>query len=521
MSSLSALAAGSRTDLLPPPAPPAAQGRYTVEYGDTLSSVAARHGLTLAALHAANPQVLNPDVVYPGDVLSLPTAAVGMPGAASAAGMSISDAGIDLIKGFEGLRLTSYQDSAGVWTIGYGHTGPEVGPGQTITQAQAEALLRQDVGWAENAVRNNVQVPLGQGQFDALVSFTFNVGAGAFGGSTLLQKLNAGDYAGAQNEFGRWIHAGGQVLPGLVNRRAAEAELFGNQAPGDVGTPPPGGSTYTVRPGDTLSGIAAAHGVTLQALLAANPEIANPDLIQVGQVIRIPAPGASAGAAPAAEAPRDGSAPDRAGLGGLSERYETSGRGPGTVSSGNGDPGGVSYGTYQLAGNLGRPQEFLANEGSRWAAEFGGAAPGSASFTGTWKAIAAREPEAFGQAQHDFIKRTHYDVQVARVQARTGIDVSGRSAAVQDVVWSTAVQHGPASDIVAGAMGKVAAQGLTPADGAAYDRALIHAVYDERGRIDANGVPVHFSSSSADVQRAVLERFAAERRDALAMLDAR
>ncbi len=206
-------------------------------------------------------------------------------------------------------------------------------------------------------------------------------------------------------------------------------------------------------------------------------------------------------------------------LGALSEQYETGGRGPGTVSSGAGDPGGVSYGTYQLAGNLGRPQQFLANEGRAWAAEFGGASPGSEAFTATWKAIAAREPERFEAAQHAYIQRTHYDVQVQHVAGATGLDLSTRSAALKDVAWSTSVQHGPESQVIVRAMARVEAQGLASSDGLAYDRALINAVYDERGKRNGDGTLAYFTSASAQVQTSVANRFASERRDALAMLD--
>ena len=136
-----------------------------------------------------------------------------------------SQAGIDLITSFEGCRLTAYQDSVGVWTIGYGHTSG-VYPGMTITEEEAIAFLRQDLKTAENAVNNNVTYGINQSQFDALVSFTFNVGTGNFTSSTLLMKLNAGDVNGAANEFDRWIYAGGQVLEGLVRRRAAEKQMF-------------------------------------------------------------------------------------------------------------------------------------------------------------------------------------------------------------------------------------------------------------------------------------------------------
>lgn len=146
--------------------------------------------------------------------------------------MRPSSAAYELIKEYEGLRLHAYQDSDGVWTIGWGHTG-DVQAGDVITAHQAEVLLAADVAVAEAAVRRLVTAPLTQGQFDALVSFVFNLGAGRLKGSTLLTKLNARDYAGAAAEFGRWTKgtvAGRKVtLPGLVKRRAAERAMFVNQ----------------------------------------------------------------------------------------------------------------------------------------------------------------------------------------------------------------------------------------------------------------------------------------------------
>lgn len=149
----------------------------------------------------------------------------------SPSGMKISQKGLDFIKSKEGgPYLKAYNDGAGVWTIGYGHTA-NVRPGQTITAAQAENFLRSDLQVAENAVRKYVKVPLTQGQYDALVSFTYNLGAGTLKNSKLLQYLNKGDYASAQKEFGRFIHADNRVFPGLVKRRREEAAMFGNQGP--------------------------------------------------------------------------------------------------------------------------------------------------------------------------------------------------------------------------------------------------------------------------------------------------
>lgn len=139
--------------------------------------------------------------------------------------MQTSNNGINLIKRFEGLRLEAYRDSVGIPTIGYGHTHG-VKMGDVITGAQADAFLREDLQVAELTINTNVKVRLTQGQFDALASFVFNLGSGNFVKSTLLKKLNTGDYAGAADEFGKWVNAGEKKLPGLVKRRAAEREVF-------------------------------------------------------------------------------------------------------------------------------------------------------------------------------------------------------------------------------------------------------------------------------------------------------
>ena len=141
-------------------------------------------------------------------------------------GMQISLAGLAHIKGWEGFRSYVYLDSAGKPTIGYGHLIKPYESFTTITEAEAARLLAKDVSTAENAVNAAVTVPLTQNQFDALVSFVYNVGAGAFSRSTMLKKLNQGDYFEAQKQFTRWVYAGGKVVPGLANRRLAESRLF-------------------------------------------------------------------------------------------------------------------------------------------------------------------------------------------------------------------------------------------------------------------------------------------------------
>lgn len=140
--------------------------------------------------------------------------------------MGISYAGLQLIMQAEGLRLETYRCSAGVLTIGYGHTGPDVTEGMVISKVKAEDLLREDVVFAEVGVRAYVNVPLTPGQFDALTSFAFNCGVGALRGSTMLRKLNARDYLGAADEFKKWDMAGGKHLPGLARRRADEVKEF-------------------------------------------------------------------------------------------------------------------------------------------------------------------------------------------------------------------------------------------------------------------------------------------------------
>ena len=137
--------------------------------------------------------------------------------------MKLSQKGLQLIKDFEGLELKVYVCPAGVLTIGYGSTGSHVKKGMVITEGEAEKLLRTDLLRFEESVNNLVKVPLTQGQYDALVSFAFNCGAGALAESTLLRLLNEGDYKGAADQFKRWTNQG---LAGLVRRRKAEETLF-------------------------------------------------------------------------------------------------------------------------------------------------------------------------------------------------------------------------------------------------------------------------------------------------------
>jgi lysozyme len=148
--------------------------------------------------------------------------------------MQISDKGLRLIKHFESCRLKAYRCSAGVLTIGWGHTGPDVKPGMQITMQRADELLAIDVRRFVEDVNSLLRVNVTQAQFDALVSFAYNLGsdidadtiAEGLGDSTLLRKLNAGDFLGAAAEFPKWNKAGGKVLNGLTKRRLVEQKLF-------------------------------------------------------------------------------------------------------------------------------------------------------------------------------------------------------------------------------------------------------------------------------------------------------
>ena len=144
--------------------------------------------------------------------------------------MHVSPSGVDLICNFEGLRLKAYDDGVGVWTIGYGTTkypnGIRVKKGDTCTLDQAKAYMQNDLKAFEQTVNSAVKVPVSQNQFDALVSLAYNIGSTAFKNSTLVKRLNEGNYKAAANQFDVWVNAGGKRMQGLVNRRAAEKALF-------------------------------------------------------------------------------------------------------------------------------------------------------------------------------------------------------------------------------------------------------------------------------------------------------
>jgi type VI secretion system (T6SS) spike protein VgrG3 len=201
-------------------------------------------------------------------------------------------------------------------------------------------------------------------------------------------------------------------------------------------------------------------------------------------------------------------------LGSLSAKYESGSRKTSTVSSGKGDPGGVSYGSYQLASKVGTAQRFVDQYYADW---FHGTKPGSDEFSALWKKLAAeREPE-LAAYEHLFIADSHYQPFADRLRKDLDFDVDQHSNALRDVAWSTSVQHGAANKIFHRALEKAAQEKRLDK---LSDREIIEMVYAERGRIGENGVSVYFSRSSPKVQQSVRNRFKNEQQDALKALAA-
>jgi LysM repeat protein len=555
---------------------------HLVKPGETLSGIAAERGVSVDALIRANPQIVNPNLIRPGQTLTLP------PGGGSevrsyrvADGDNLSKIGDKFGVSWQAIAQANHLANPNLIHVGQELRVPGTGstsarteaatpsrstPVQTATPGQATGALPSTAGLsaaqkydlyagyvnahgsteakADLAAGRQVILGLrdetavnvngGKGAYDdRIVVLQANGSGGAvkeFSANTEPSSQYDGRYGSDFNGDGRLEL--GRMAEGTVSFQKSHSGSLGDvlRPTGALGVERDTNHDGRIDANDPRGkGQSTDNSFLFHAGGNSNTGSAGCQTLKPGDfqtfwnglgdqktfnyvlvdVDRQAPPGTVTTAQPATS---DGQ------LGALSEQYETGGRGAGTVSSGNGDPGGVSYGTYQLAGNLGRPQQFLAAEGRAWASEFGGAGPGSASFTATWKAIAAREPEKFEAAQHAYIQRTHYDVQVGHVQTATGLDLSTRSAALKDVAWSTSVQHGPETNAIVKAMAKVEAQGTKPSDGETYDRALINAIYDERGKRDASGGLAYFTSASAQVQASVATRFGDERRDALAML---
>ncbi len=569
------VSAASRQSVETSSASGSASSEHIVQSGETLSGIAAERGVSLSSLLSANPQIANPNlirqgqavnvppregassyVVKPGDTLSAIGAKLGVSWQAIAQANNLRDP--NLISPNQALVIPGGAAPASTPSRPANDTPPVAGTAaptgvlpstEGLSNAQKFELYSNYVNTYGDAqakadLAAGKQVILGMRTDTALSA---NNGKGAYDDRVVVLQAGAqvrefsaatepssqydGRYGGdadgdGRKELGRIAegtvtfsksHSAnlGQVLrPTEAHDIVRDTNHDGRIGAGDKTVQSSDGSFLFHAGGNSNTGSAGCQTMkpgdfqSFWSSLGDQPRF-NYVLVNVGTQ------GAPTTQTPAA-APAN---TDQPAIGGLSEQYESGGRGPGTVSSGTGDPGGVSYGTYQLAGNRNRPQEFLASEGQRWAAEFGASTPGSAAFSATWREIAAREPEAFGAAQHDYIQRTHYQVQADQVQGNTGIDVTSRSAALRDVVWSTAVQHGPETGAIARAIANVRAQGHTPSEGDAFDRALINAIYDERGRRSDNGGLAYFTSASAAVQTSVANRFAEERRDALTMLN--
>ncbi|SEJ92973.1 VgrG-related protein [Paraburkholderia diazotrophica] len=208
-------------------------------------------------------------------------------------------------------------------------------------------------------------------------------------------------------------------------------------------------------------------------------------------------------------------------LGKLSSQYETGGRGPITISGGQGDPGGVSYGSYQMTSKTrqrdgsfiigGTVQKFANSPDFPWASEFVGLTPGTPGFSQKWRAIVSENTAEFTRIEHEFIKKTHFDVQIAYVKAQTGVDLRYHSHAINDVVWSISVQNGPSTDVISTAMSNLV---IAATETRAYDMALIDAIYAERGKKDPQGRMIRFIHSSSAIQDGISHRYGSERRKA-------
>src|SRR5829696_4167852 len=216
--------------------------------------------------------------------------------------------------------------------------------------------------------------------------------------------------------------------------------------------------THTVKSGDTLAKIARTNGISLELLLEANPRFrANPNRIRIGDVLNIPdnqsavivQPQPEPQAQPQGQPQPQPQPPAGFVLGKLSERFETGGRGPGTVSTGRGDAGGASYGSYQMTSKPrgGTVRRFVTGPNFPFRDKFAGPTPGTSEFTNAWKRLAASDRDEFQSSQHDFIKKTHFDPLVQKIIDEDGLNVLTRSHTLQDVIWSTAVQHGPGTNI--------------------------------------------------------------------------
>jgi len=224
-------------------------------------------------------------------------------------------------------------------------------------------------------------------------------------------------------------------------------------------------------------------------------------IVRLGKAAKAPA----AGGAAAASRP----------LGWLSEKYEVGKNGgPGTISTGKGDKGGVSYGMFQLASRTGTAQKFADRF---YPQEFKGKKPGTVEFNAAWRQLAEKDPAGFAAKQRQFIKETHYDPVVRNLRKDVGLDANARSSAVQNFLWSVSVQFGTkgGTRLVEQALKQAAGKGSVSS---LSEEQILRAINAERGREDDKGNLVRFKSSSKAVQEGVRKRYGNELRDALELL---
>ena len=205
-------------------------------------------------------------------------------------------------------------------------------------------------------------------------------------------------------------------------------------------------------------------------------------------------------------------------LGTLSSVYETGGKGTITVSSGVGDPGGVSYGAYQLTSkpNGGNVKRFINSAEFKWKSSFENLTPGSAEYTTKWKSLVNLHGQNFTDIEHNYIKKTHFDIQIKKVKDKLNVDLRFHSHTLNDVIWSTSVQHGGRTSVVINAINSIS----DPCDETKYyDKKLIEAIYAERGKTNANGNLMRFPRvTSTSVISGLKKRFKNEKKEALKRL---
>jgi hypothetical protein len=201
-------------------------------------------------------------------------------------------------------------------------------------------------------------------------------------------------------------------------------------------------------------------------------------------------------------------------LGKLSSHFETGGRGSITISGGQGDPGGVSYGSYQMTSQTrqqngsfiigGTVKKFVTSVSFPWSNDFDNLVPGTRSFSDKWTQTVEANEDRFKEVEHEFVRNTHFDIQIKTVMDATGVDLRYHSHAVNDVVWSTSVQHGPTTDVIATAIKNLDA---VPTESKEYDAQLIAAIYAERGAKDSHGTLIRFRHSGRAEQTNIVQRF--------------